>query len=438
MSFVHLAVISNRYGFNFIAIITLFLHLSVLAPFGNSTENEEPIKAPEIKQPSTLDVIKFHELTVRLPKQLIIVQEQLNNLPANSMLQSNLANIGQQLDGLEWEISQAMSNPNLSMRHISSLEVRILSVQMSLQVIDSQIVKNLKLLESFFRDWVQVKSDLEGQEKIIEQDDQGLIREEDVRNLKALIFEAQNLIKSYVHPTTEAGRQIAQLQARLFTATNMFEDISQEHRLIGIEQTSPTMFSKKFYIRLDDHLFGSGLENTKTFFRYQIGFLVKNILPLVVSFILLCLLTLTIHISSGAVSSSARWHYFAKKPISTAILLCGLFILFYDVFTISENLALSWGFLFLIPFILSIRRFSDVLFSKKSSSLLLKDVCLALTLVFTVAYIGFPRTTLFLTVLTLCVVVITYRVLLPLAIRSDKGEKYPVISRNLTGFFALR
>ncbi len=395
-----------------VAFSLLIILLLSVSP-GNAEEAKPKETPPPERQSATLNVLQFHELNNRLPKRLIEVQEQLSELPKASDLQNEIAAAGQQLDYLEWEILQALSNPHLSLRNISSLEARIISLRSWLEGLDVQVVNQLKLIESLYREWLDIEASL--QEHELSPDDKGkrLVTSEDIDNLETLVAQAQELIKAQVSPTVQTGRQIAELQARMFTAHNQFADLAEELRMSGIEQTSPSMFSKKYYRRLDDQLFGSGWENTLSFFRFQLRFLIENVWSLVFSLVLLFFITVAVRSSQRFVTPSSRWYRFAERPIATGIFLCGMLLLIYDLLTISENLVLDWGFLLLVPFVLSIGRFSDLLFEDLKTQRLLRDISSILAISLFIGFLGFSQAILVLAVLIICVFYIFYRIVLP-------------------------
>ena len=275
------------------------------------------------------------------------------------------------------------------------------------------MVTQLKLIESLYLEWLDIESSLQEHELSPVEKGKRLVTSEDIDNLETLVAQAQELIKAQVNPTVQTGRLIADLQTRIFSAQNQFVDLTEEMRMSGIDQTSPTMFSTQYYRRLYNHLFGAGWESTKSFFRFQLGFLIENVWSLILALVFFLFLTLAVRLSQRLVTPASRWHTFAVRPVATAVFLCGMLLLVYDLLTISENLVLDWGFLLLVPLVLSIGRFSDLLFKDAHRQRVLKDISLILAVIFLIGFLGFLQAVLFLFVLLICVFYVCYRIVVP-------------------------
>ena len=395
-------------------VISLLLLILVLIVAPGYAEESPPTETPPPEKPSaTLNVLQFHELNNRLPIRLLEMQEQLSELPKASDLQNEIEEAEQQLGYLEWEILQSLSGPYLSPRKMSSLETRIITLRSKLERLDNQVVIHLKLLESLHREWLEIEASLQEHELSPVDKGRRLVTSEDIDNLEELVAQAQELIKAQVSPTVQTGRHISGLLARIFSVQNQFLDLAEELQMSGIEQTSPSMFSTKYYRSLYLQLSGPGWDSTLSFIRFQLVFLTENVRLILLSLVLFLTITLAVRSSRSLVAPTSRWHGFAMRPIATGVFLCGMLLLIYDLFTISENLVVDWGFLLLVPLILSIGRFADLLFKESNNRKFFSDISFILALTIFIGLLDFSQIIFFLAVLFISAFYVIFRIFLP-------------------------
>jgi small-conductance mechanosensitive channel len=399
----------NRHKLLCILLCTFTIAIAPLQGFGNTAEE---VSNHTEEKTQALSLIKFYTLTNTIPQELIDLQQKVGETNDIGKLLEQLPLLSKQIEQVGWEATMAVSNPNLSYHQLSALEARLIKIRARIDQLNSPIESNIKSLETWYRAWLEKETQLQEFELQTTEEQRLNISPSAIDSLEEVILAAKDLIKSHIVPSLEAGMKIGEQQTRVYTISASVAELIKEINETGTQQTSPSMLSKKFYERLDKELLEEGWENLRLFAKYQQGYLKKNYIIVVICILATFLLAFIIHLSKTLTKSSPRWHTFACRPITTAILLSGTAFLFYDALSVRSNLPPEWRTLALIPLVVSVALLMDLINSSSYQYKLLKLVTFIFALSLLLTVLGVPQPILYLFVFYVSVLGLFYNLYL--------------------------
>ena len=369
-----------------------------------------------------LTVIEFYTLTNTLPRELIDLQNKVDETKNPATLLTQLPTLAKQIDQVDWDTTMATADPNISYHQLSAMESRLIKIKNRIDQLNAPIESNIRSLESWYRTWLDKEKELhEFMRQVTETPDLN-ISPLAINSLEVIVNQAKDLIESHIEPSLQAGQSIGELQTRVYAISLTVSGLIDEINEAGIQQTSPSMLSSAFYGRLDVDLVKQGLGNLKLFSRYQWGYLQQSILGVVLCLLGIIILAFLIHLSKMLVNSASRWHSFASRPMATAVLLSGSAFMFYDFRSVVNNMPPDWNTLLLLPLtiatILLTDRISNKLLQPRILMLRVAAAIYAVSTALTV--LGIPQPIFYLFIFLVCLGLVVYHLYLIALVRTQK------------------
>ncbi len=328
----------------FTVILSFFLAFAAEAAEGNKNKKEEvktiTIEVPEEKQEKKNLATYIHYQT-EFSKSLVDLKDKTGNLVDPEKYQEQIKGIAQRLDQLEWQIQMAKTDLNIRHDMLSALDVKLHREELALKKIGDPLTKSIQQLSDWEVEWSDRKKELAEWKKAIPPESTFSLVLKNIDELNKTTVGALEGINNRLKPAIEAGQKISKLQVKTYTlnvAVGVLIDETQER---GFEQTAPRIFSKQFVRLFNFKLFQTTVEGVKNVLynlqkvaRDHSGFFLTNVLGVL-------LLAAAIKYSGRNLTSSVRWYYFTKRPLSVSFFFFLLFFLFFNVTLIGTPINLE-------------------------------------------------------------------------------------------------
>ena len=119
---------------------------------GYAAENLE--KTEEVANSKPLTLTEAYTLTNTLPKKLIDLSEQLEDLPNSDVIFTKIQELSSRVEELEWETTTASTNPNLNAQEILSLDTKRVKISIRIAKLNRRIESNIHALEILSNEWL--------------------------------------------------------------------------------------------------------------------------------------------------------------------------------------------------------------------------------------------------------------------------------------------
>lgn len=431
------------FDYRIICLALLCIHLffpalPVLAA-GPEPEPANKIKVKDSEQ--ALSLIEVFTWSNTLPRELVNLQNEVEDTPNLERLQVRLPELAAEIEKLDWEITMAMSNPTLSFHQLSSLDSRLVKIKLRLDLLDKPIKNSVRRLETLYKDWLSKEDTLhrlkEELKKELEKNPELDYSIPTIESLEEVLDSGKILIQEKIRPILVAGREIGEIQTRVYTLNDTVADLVRETNELGIQQTSPSMFSSEFYERFDKPLVDNAYLNLRLFAGYQWTYLQQHRLLFFSSLILILLLSLVIHLSKSRVKASSKWYNFACKPLSTAIFIATSSLSIINTLPVNFKLPPQWETLLFLPMIIAVALLTENVCSTPWQSKLLKRLCLFLAFAQLLSAFNLPQPLIFLLVFYISILGLTFYLFLFWKRWQEKATRNVTWAIWLWGLFPL-
>jgi len=370
-------------------------------------QKQEPLEPEE-----ALSIISAYSWTNQLPRELIDLQNDVETTTDLSLLKNELPQFSEQIDTLEWEAVSLKSNSNLTYHDLISFDTKLVKINTALNRINKPIQSHIEHLEQWYKAWLKKEKQLS---VLIEQ-----IRSEpelhdsfpSVESLTEIIETAKQLIEEQIKPNLLAGQQIGQHQTRVYVLKDTVDDLINDIKKTGTQQTSPPMLSAEFYEHINTHLFLKGWQRIRIFLNYQWDYVTQYFNILVLFSLIIITLTFLIHFSKYITEPSAKWHSFSTHPLSSAFLIIGTGFTILNSLEVNLNLPPDWDTLLYLPPIFAVFFLIDSIYKKHWQTKLLKQLLVFLGITLLTAVINPPQMITYLLIFYLSVALLSYYFLL--------------------------
>jgi hypothetical protein len=201
---------------------------------GYAAENLEKTEEAITSKPLTLT--EAYTLANTLPKKLIDLSEQLEDLADTNVIFTKIQKLSSRVGELEWETTTASTNPNLNAQEILFLDTKLVKISVRIAKLNRRIESNIHALEILSNEWLA--NDTQLQKFITQTGAQAKLTDSlpTADSLVLIIKKAQQLIEEQIQPTLLAGKKIGEIQARVYTLNNTMDDLLQEMNAFGFQQ----------------------------------------------------------------------------------------------------------------------------------------------------------------------------------------------------------
>ncbi len=327
-----------------IQVLTLILAINT----GYAAEKEE-----EVVTSKPLTLTETYTLTNTLPRQLIDLRKQLDDLTNIKRIFTQIQKLSSRVGELEWETTTTSTNPSLNSHELLSLDTKLTKVDSRIAKLNKRIKSNIQKLEILSNEW----SANELQLKKFKLQTTGQINLIDAlpttESLEQIAKDAQELIDNNIRPTLLAGKQLGEIQARNYTLHDKVSELLEDMNDSGFQQTAPSMFSKYFYSRFNHKILRQSWDDLLLFTTYQKGYLKNNLVGVFSFLAVIVLVAFLTRMSRLKVKASYRWYHFVDKPIATGVFVVSITFVLIEAIYADIALPPNWQVLLQIPMIIA-------------------------------------------------------------------------------------
>lgn len=317
-----------------------------------------------------------------LPKRLIdLHNDMLRIVDSRKLEEEQLPGITAEIDTLAWKISQARTNPNLTFDILADLDAELHKVKGNLERMMRPVERAIGLLAGWNREWTGARNRLE-QWKQQNSTASISLAADQLEKIGHTIDTATTLVESRLKPALAAAGRIGELQTRAYSMGIELQEQIDEYRATGIQQTSPSMLSSRFYRQLNAQMWEDAGHNLSMLLQQEKKNLASQGWNLALSLASILVLALILSRSRRLTTPTSRWYPFSRRPLATAIFLF-LTILDLLIFFFNRPLPPGWSVTVQIIVVLSVIRLTGILVSDPWAKRFLRQLLafLAITLV---------------------------------------------------------
>ena len=254
------------------------LVFTLIFTFNTGYAAEKIEKAEVVTTNQSLSLTEKYTLTNTLPKQLIDLRKQVDELADPNIVSAQIKKLSSKVKELEWETTIATTDPNLNSHDLLFLDTKLTKIETRIDKLNRRIESNIHDLEFLSNKWLA--NELQLQKFTVQNAAETDLTDAlpTVETLNQIITNAQQLIDKKIRPTLLAGKKIGEIQARVYTLNDKVSDLLQDLSDFGFQQTAPPMFSIGFYSRFDHEILKQSRDDILSFGTYQTEYFKKNII----------------------------------------------------------------------------------------------------------------------------------------------------------------
>ncbi len=219
---------------------------------------DKKTEAPKITIPNLITY------TTRLSEELIDLNSLLTDITPPDKAMEDLPGIKDALKFLNWEAMMQEADSNLDYNRVSDTILLLNQQRDSLKSIAKPLNKAIKILADQEAHWNEERDTLQTWVEALKNKDTFPLLRNNITELQTSIDSAIDIIHSRMRDTLTALHEISGLQVKLYNVKVSAGDLLDELRTQGREQTSPSIFSHKFYSQLNTDLLLLTWQNTVT------------------------------------------------------------------------------------------------------------------------------------------------------------------------------
>lgn len=374
----------------YIFFIFVLAFLLLVMP-GSILGVEESLELKQADGERNLSLVKIYSWSNKLPKDLIDLRQDVEELSGPEGVEKTIADIKKQIEELVWESTSLKSNPNLTGHDLNLFETKLVKLERRVRKLGDVLASNIEILEESYSLWLENEKMLSEIHTFIKSDPTLESVSPLIGGLQEVVDTAKNLIEGSLRSNLKAGHQIGLIQTEIYSLNEVTSELVKEISEMGPQQTSPSMLSKAFYERIDKQEFTNGVQNFKLFFTYQWRYLKENKRTFAFSLCMVILLTIFIRLSKASVKPSFIWYQFASHPLTSALFLFSIGFTFLNTFLFNMNLPPGWSILINLPLLGATAFFVDIVCKTRWQAILLRQLLFYGILVIVFTVIDFPH-----------------------------------------------
>lgn len=299
-------------------------------------------------------LIEIYTWSGSLPKELIDLQNDIDQIADVEALRSQLPAIEKQLEEFSWKATELKANPNLTFHELTLFENNLVRLAYMIDAVERPTRRNIEHLERWSDDWIDKEQELARVMERAEKDSRIIDTLPASTLLNETIEKAKRLLGDHLRASLLLGNDIGNLHLRLYELNDIAGDLVRDMNELGIEQTSPSMFSAEFYDRITSKQLENAWQNIRLFAIYQWAYLKEKIKGVAVCSLLLIFFAYLIFLSKPLVKPSSRWYPFAERPLTTAVFVFGSAFAMVNALNLTFALPPDWDSLLMFPLIVTI------------------------------------------------------------------------------------
>ena len=308
-------------------LLVVFLSVTVSAAAGLTTlVSTQPAEqaAPVVKKPEStkITIPNLVTYTTRLSEELIDLQSQLADIASPDDAREELPGIKEALESMNWKAMMQQADTNLSYEQLSDTVLLLNQQQDNLNGIAEPLNKEIKILTEQEEHWTKERDTLTTWVEILNDKKTFPLVQQNITELQKSIESAIETIESRMHETLKALHTISGLQVKLYNLKVTAGDLLEELRKEGWQQTSPSIFSRKFYSQLNPDLFFIARQNSVTRLKEEIRQIRHNSRALLLLLILPILLSIVFIVNRKNLQKHTNWSMLTDCPVAFSVFTC--------------------------------------------------------------------------------------------------------------------
>lgn len=326
-----------------------FLIFTLIFAFNTGYAAENLEKAEKATESQPLSLTEAYNLTRTLPKKLIEMRQQLDDLANINVIHTRIERLSSQIKELGWQATMAGTNSNLNVQERLSLVTNLKRINGRIAKLDRRIKSNIHTLEILSDEWLAHEMQLQNfplKTSTKVNFSESLLT---IDSLEQTINKAQQLIEEKIDPTLQAGKTIGEIQARVYALEDTLQGIGD----FRFQQDSPAILSAGFYNRFKHKILTQSWENLRLFGTYQKGYLKNNFKVVLIFLAGITLVTFLTRMSRPLVKASHRWYQFTDTSWATGIFVVSTTFVFIEAIDPEIVLPPNWQIFLQIPMIIA-------------------------------------------------------------------------------------
>ena len=373
-------------------ILALVFQVFCAGPLPAEEKTAEP--APKVEK--KLDILEIYRLSNALPRELIDLRSEVEELKSVAALETQLPEIERIVEELTWDVNIAESMPDITYHQLAAIDTNLVKTRFKIDSLNRHVTENVNKLQGWYIRWQEYEAQiatLKSSRHVAERS--GDVRET-IAVLEQTVGEAKSLLEGHLLPNLIAGKKMGVIQTEVHSLGETVIDLIRDTNALMVQQTSPSMLSSEFYRRLDTRLLKQTWESVRLFFSYQKDYALQNLSLVAATGMLAAFMTLIIRLSRKLVKASSRWFVYASRPFATAILVSCVSLSLADSAFTFASLPPDWGSLVNLPLIIAVAYFADQITSVQWQNQFLRRLTLFLACTTLMTIINIPHALLYL------------------------------------------
>ncbi len=347
--------------FFFVSLFLLFLQAAAFGALvpGSATESSAGNKqatAADTQKTVTPTLVDINTHINQLPKRLIDLQQLFDEVVDVKTLTRQLPGLEKEIDDFSWRIHRERTNPSLDYSQLANIAAGLDITRRRLEKLQARVNKSLRLLSVAQKSWLDEKRLLEqwrSQENRNTGEQLILVRKID---LFTTVDGALQQLQTRLADLVDLSRKLASEDVRLYELETELNHLIADARGVHFEQTSPSIFSQRFYRRIRFEQVLLIRDNIHKLVQLYGRSVRSHGWIIFFSSVLIAGLAMGISISGRLVEPSNRWYSFTRRPIATSLFVfLSLFLLATTVFSTHNLTAYVNGMLSVIAIAMIIR-----------------------------------------------------------------------------------
>lgn len=329
---------SHRISLNYIIRLFTILLLAVLTIVNVSKGADQTTRSPaepiepislekkELKPPA-ITILNLIIYSNRLSKELIDMHSQLADIPSYDKVRDDLAGIEDAVESLNWDAMMQQVDSNFSYKRLANTMALLNLQQDYLNVHAKRLNVVIELLSKQKNHWLTEQMTLKIWIETLRNAESFSLVEDNCLELEESIGKAADEVQENMRDALFLLNNVSAMQVTLYTMkVEISQRIAQLRKQAG-EQTSPSVFSSKFYSRINSNLFSQAWENSLVQLHKEVLLVRENSKNLILILAFPILLSLVFIKNKKILRRQSNFSMLADRPIAFAVFTSLTFLL---------------------------------------------------------------------------------------------------------------
>jgi len=280
--------------------------------------------APEIKeteQPKKT-IPNLITYSTKLSEKLIDLQSQLADIIPSVNVHEEILKIEEALESLNWQAMMLQADSNVSYKQLSKTVALFDYQQDNLNDISDPLNETIKILAEQEEHWNKERDTLITWVETLKNKDTYTLVEDNITELQTSIESAVETIDSRMSESLAALYKVSGLQVKLYnlraTAGNLLSEVRRE----GWQQTSPSIFSGRFYSILSTDFLLISWQRAMAELKITVRQIRNNISTLLLILLLPFLFSIVFIYNRKSLENNRNWAILTSRPIAFSVFTC--------------------------------------------------------------------------------------------------------------------